>query len=387
MRSGGPCFDDQGDPGRSDRAGRGARRFLTPLQTEEILRGLVRQEVRAIEAAEQGTGDRRLVVGIRTLAQDGARQVLATSRPGRRVRQRDRECEPARLDAARLDEALPQMAVTLMLVEGRPRRGACPAASRAAWMQGQPACAPASSSTTQLTAGGVSLGHLGASSAIRCVPIARRSTGKPAKARSAPPAATGGTVLAHDEVPALLPAPGTGVSSTALLAGSRTGARPRARSGSPPSLPRFRAAHGLVLHPPRRPGHSTRKPFPDSVGYRPARIKVSDHRHVPRCDPAVIHLEDLGPQDVGPAHPASSPPRGPRTCSRASGPPPWRGSASSTSSHGARTDWIDLASNGPTRSIPLAVSHDRAQRTSGSAQSFRAAVRDRPAGRPARHAG
>ena len=62
---------------------------------------------------------------------------------------------------------------------------------------------------------------------------------------------------------------------------------------APSSVRRVLAAHGLVLHPPKRPESSTRKPFPDWVEYRPKQIWVYDTTHFPRCGAAVIIVEDL----------------------------------------------------------------------------------------------
>jgi transposase len=44
--------------------------------------------------------------------------VLSASRPGVKTAQRDAELDAARADAARLGEAVKEMAVKLMLVEG-----------------------------------------------------------------------------------------------------------------------------------------------------------------------------------------------------------------------------------------------------------------------------
>ncbi|HEX4081942.1 MAG TPA: hypothetical protein VHX40_03175 [Acidimicrobiales bacterium] len=112
------------DPDRgTDRAGRRAKRFLSPLQKYEIFLQLVRQEVTVIEAAEHWGVDRGVVMRIRTVAKQGALEALAQSRPGRRAKERDFELESARDDAARLGEALKEMAVKLMLVEGKGRWG------------------------------------------------------------------------------------------------------------------------------------------------------------------------------------------------------------------------------------------------------------------------
>jgi transposase len=60
---------------------------------------------------------------IRTVAKEGALAALASSRPGSHGKERDLELEAARADALRLGEALKEMAVKLMLVEGKGRWG------------------------------------------------------------------------------------------------------------------------------------------------------------------------------------------------------------------------------------------------------------------------
>ncbi|MDA8040304.1 MAG: hypothetical protein M0Z69_14385 [Actinomycetota bacterium] len=107
----------------ADGAGRRQRRFLTPLQKCEIFLQLVRQEVTIIEAAEHWGVDRGVIMRIRTVAKEGALEALSKSRPGRRAQERDMELEAARADAGRLGEALKEMAVKLMLVEGKGRWG------------------------------------------------------------------------------------------------------------------------------------------------------------------------------------------------------------------------------------------------------------------------
>lgn len=107
----------------TDRAGRRSKRFLTPLQKYEIFLQLMRQEVTMIEAAEHWQVDRSTVMRIRTVAKEGALAALAQSRPGSPIKERDFELEAARADAARLGEALKEMAVKLMLVEGKGRWG------------------------------------------------------------------------------------------------------------------------------------------------------------------------------------------------------------------------------------------------------------------------
>ncbi len=103
----------------TDRAGRRAKRFLSPSQKYEVFLQLVRQELTMAEAAEQWQVDRGTIMRIRTVAKEGALEALASSRPGPRAKERDFELEAARADAARLGEALKEMAVKLMVVEGK----------------------------------------------------------------------------------------------------------------------------------------------------------------------------------------------------------------------------------------------------------------------------
>jgi hypothetical protein len=100
-------------------AGRRAKRFSSPLQKYEIFLQLVRQEVTVIEVAERWQVDRGVVMRIRTVAKEGALEALSKSRSGAKVWARDFELESARADAARLGEAMKEMAVKLMLVEGK----------------------------------------------------------------------------------------------------------------------------------------------------------------------------------------------------------------------------------------------------------------------------
>ena len=63
--------------------------------------------------------DRTTILRIRTVAKQGALDALAASRPGVKAAQLDAELDAARADAARLGEAVKEMAVKLMLVEGK----------------------------------------------------------------------------------------------------------------------------------------------------------------------------------------------------------------------------------------------------------------------------
>jgi transposase len=107
----------------SDRLGRRAKRFLTPLQKYEIWLQLVRGETTIDEAADRFGVDRSTIMRLRTVAKDGALQALADSKPGVAAARRDVELEAARVEAARLGEALKELAVRLLLVEGKGRGG------------------------------------------------------------------------------------------------------------------------------------------------------------------------------------------------------------------------------------------------------------------------
>ena len=107
----------------SDRLGRRAKRFLTPLQKYEIWLQLVRGETTIAEAADRYGVDRSTIMRLRTVAKDGALQALADSKPGVAAARRDVELAAARAEAARLGEALKELAVRLLLVEGKGRWG------------------------------------------------------------------------------------------------------------------------------------------------------------------------------------------------------------------------------------------------------------------------
>jgi transposase len=107
----------------ADRLGRRAKRFLTPLQKYKIWLQLVRGETTIAEAADRYGVDRSTIMRLRTVAKDGAIQALAESRPGMAAARRDVELEAARAEAARLGEAVRELAVKLVLVEGKGRWG------------------------------------------------------------------------------------------------------------------------------------------------------------------------------------------------------------------------------------------------------------------------
>ena len=112
-------MSDQGTGGGP--AGRRRKRFLTPVEKYEIWIGLVRGESTIIEAADRAGVDRSTIMKLRFVAKQGALEALAASRPGVRAAGVDPELAAARTEIARLSEALKEMGVRLMLVEGKGR--------------------------------------------------------------------------------------------------------------------------------------------------------------------------------------------------------------------------------------------------------------------------
>ena len=104
-----------------DRAGRRRKRFLTPQEKYEIWVQLLRGETTIMEAADRSRVDRSTVMKLRQVAKQGALDALAASRPGVKANGVDPELADARAEVARLSEALKEMGVRLMLVEGKGR--------------------------------------------------------------------------------------------------------------------------------------------------------------------------------------------------------------------------------------------------------------------------
>lgn len=84
---------------------------------------LVRGETTVGEAADRVGVDRTTISKLREVARQGALNALAASRPGRRGVERDDELDKTRAEVERLRTALAEMAVKLMLVEGKERWG------------------------------------------------------------------------------------------------------------------------------------------------------------------------------------------------------------------------------------------------------------------------
>ena len=98
---------------------RRAKRFLSPSQKYEIWLQLVRQETTIADAAATQQVDRSTILRIRTVAKEGALAALSASKPGVATSKRDAELEAAQAEVARLSEAVKELAVKLMLVEGK----------------------------------------------------------------------------------------------------------------------------------------------------------------------------------------------------------------------------------------------------------------------------
>ena len=100
------------------------RRVLSPSEKYDIWLQLVRGEVPMAEAAAAAKVDRSVIAKLRQVAREGALAALSASRPGgSRDKGRDVELEEARAEVARLTETVKEMAVRLMLAEGKPRWG------------------------------------------------------------------------------------------------------------------------------------------------------------------------------------------------------------------------------------------------------------------------
>lgn len=281
------------DPTRgTDRGGRRAKRFLTPSQKYEIFLQLVRQEVTMAEAAEAWKVDRTTILRIRTVAKQGALDALAASRPGVKAAQRDAELDAARADAARLGEAVKEMAIKLMLVEGKGGLG----------LSGRvPARVDAATKTAllglidQAVAQGWTL--RGAYRRLELGEVRAHRWRARRNGDGLDDKAPGGRPLHGllpdeiSEIVALYHEWGDIDRSHRKLA--HRGSYLNRVWVSPASVRRVLAAQGLDLNPPPRPGTSVRKPFPDWVQYRPNQIWIYDTTHFTRAEMAVTIIEDL----------------------------------------------------------------------------------------------
>lgn len=108
---------DQGE-GR-DRLGRRRKRFLSAQEKYEIWRQLACGETTMAEVARQWGVDPTTVLRIRQVSKRAALEALAHSRPGRRGNGEGPELAEAKAEIARLSEALKEMAVKVVLLEGK----------------------------------------------------------------------------------------------------------------------------------------------------------------------------------------------------------------------------------------------------------------------------
>jgi transposase-like protein len=108
---------------RRDRAGRRAKRFLSPAEKYQAFVQVLTGEMTVAQCAEHWGVDRSTIMKAREVAKQGALAALAASRPGVRADGEDLELLAARHEIARLSEALKEMAVKVTLLEGKERWG------------------------------------------------------------------------------------------------------------------------------------------------------------------------------------------------------------------------------------------------------------------------
>ncbi|MGL5248477.1 MAG: hypothetical protein ACRC8U_09810 [Brooklawnia sp.] len=101
------------------RPARRAKKLLAPSVKYEIFLQLVRDETTVNKAAEAAGVDRSTIMKLRQVAKEGAMAALSVSKPGVGKTARDVELEAANAEVARLSEAVKELAVKLMLLEGK----------------------------------------------------------------------------------------------------------------------------------------------------------------------------------------------------------------------------------------------------------------------------
>ena len=102
-----------------ERGGRRGRRRLSPVQGYEAFVQVLTGEMTVAQCADHWGVDRSTVMRAREVAKKGALDALASSRPGTRSGGVDPELVMARDEAARLGEALKEMAVKVALSQKR----------------------------------------------------------------------------------------------------------------------------------------------------------------------------------------------------------------------------------------------------------------------------
>ena len=106
-----------------ERSGRRGRRLLSPVQKYEAFVQVLSGEMTVAQCADHWGVDRSTIMRAREVAKKGALGALASSRPEVRAEGVDPELVMARDEAARLGEALKEMAVKVTLLEGKERWG------------------------------------------------------------------------------------------------------------------------------------------------------------------------------------------------------------------------------------------------------------------------
>lgn len=96
-----------------------AEKFLAPSVKYEIFLQLMGGETTVSQAAEAAGVDRSVITKLRQVAKEGAMSALSTWKPGSGKITRDVELEDAQTEVARLGETVKELAVKLMLLEGK----------------------------------------------------------------------------------------------------------------------------------------------------------------------------------------------------------------------------------------------------------------------------
>lgn len=99
------------------------RKFLAPSEKYDIWLQLVRGEVTIAQAAASAGVDRSVIMRIKKVAQEGALNGLAASKPGSGNRKEKQELAEAQAEIDRLSEAVKELAIKLTLAEGKERWG------------------------------------------------------------------------------------------------------------------------------------------------------------------------------------------------------------------------------------------------------------------------
>ena len=107
------------DAGRRRRA----KRSLTAEEKLQIWLELLSGESSQRDAAQRWGVDPTTIMRIRRVARAGALSALAQSRPGVRAGAEDAELAALRAEIARLEEAVKEQAIELVLLRGKQRSG------------------------------------------------------------------------------------------------------------------------------------------------------------------------------------------------------------------------------------------------------------------------